>query len=143
MQSFILKFVPYYLNYDEIMLNKNKTISINLTDEQYQPQSILLDRYQRYPEYPDYYDNPNYEIITVFYYQNWNRSDDISYLTDIARPITKRYTCRLYSDWGGRSHPLNRIVQFDSPEFIQGSISVCTWYGVDPHHNILDLYDGY
>lgn len=55
-----------------------------------------------------------------------------------SAPITRRYTALLASLDGA----ITQYVQFDTPEFLQGAISVLKWFDIEPWDDqIMDLHE--
>lgn len=60
---------------------------------------------------------------------------------ELQRPITMRYSCMFQSAFLGVQIQEYWIFQFDDLRFLQGAISACQWYHLDPHKQIRDLHD--
>jgi hypothetical protein len=65
----------------------------------------------------------------------------------LSPPVTMRYTALFgnYIPSVPRSHGAQTtwtIVQFDSIEFLQGAITACQWFGLNPREYIKEIHDG-
>ena len=61
---------------------------------------------------------------------------------ELQRPITMRYSCMFNSAFPEPLFQESWIFQFDDLKFLQGAISACHWYHLDPHKQIENLHDG-
>ena len=97
----------------------------------------------------DYLDNSPHDVsrmnrdITEDLDQGRTWTQAIELNEELLHPITQKYTVMFTAKFPLDS-PLKEslIVQFNDLEFLQGAISICQWFNLDPHDHITNLHEG-